>query len=185
MGLALSTKEIWESQMRQMREAGYPVEDDLTYEEMKRFNDGKKYDIIIDQTHLIGMEFKMLDPVLQCSARRNWCFASVPEGYQYISSDDPVVLSWVDGSDKGPFSPGHGVKGTIVLFPLCSDLLLIGTFEKIPEKIRHAPFQVVAVNTSIARYSTNQIYARDGSFRINLIGCENVKGEELPKFCKN
>lgn len=182
MSIALSTEDIWESQMRQMREAGYPAKDDLTYEDLKRFNDSKEYDIIIDQTHLIGMEFKMLDPVLECSARRNWSFVSAPEGCQFICSDDPVVLSWIDGSNKGPYPPGHGLKGTMVLFPLCSDLLLVGAFEELPEQLLYAPDQVVAANTHIARYSTKQLYARDASFLINLRDRGDVKGEDLPKF---
>lgn len=182
MGIALSTEEIWESQMRQMREAGYPVKDNLTYEEMKRFNNSKEYDIIIDQTHLIGMEFEMLDPVLACSVRRNWCFVSAPEGDQFISSDDPVVLSWIDGGDKGFYSPGHGLDGTMVLFPLCSDLLLVGMFEKMPDNMLYTPDQVVAANTLIARYSTKQIYARDGSFLINLRDHKKIRGDDLPKY---
>lgn len=180
--IMLSSKERWEVQTQKMRDDGYPINDDISYEEMKEFHESKKYDIIIDQTYLIGMEIKMLDPVLQCAARRNWCFVSAPEGCQYICSDDPVVLSWIDESRKGPYPPGHGLKGTMVLFPLSSNLLLVGTFEELSEQMVHAPSQVVAANTNIARYSTKQIYARDGSFLINLPDRENVKGEDLPKF---
>lgn len=180
--IMLASKETWEAQTKRMREDGYPVNDGLTYEEMKRFHESKNYDIIIDQTHLIGMEFKMIDPVLECLARRSWCFVSAPEGCQYICSDDPVVLSWIDESDKGPYSPGHGLKRTTVFFPLCSEILLIGTFEDLPKEMTHAPYQVVAANTHIARYSTKQIYARDGSFMINLRDKENIRGEDLPRL---
>ncbi len=180
--LALSTEEIWESQMKQMREAGYPVKDGLSYEDMKRFNESKEYDLIIDQTYLIGLEFKMLDPVLECSANRKWCFVSAPEGNQFICSDDPVVLTWVDARSKGPYPPGHGLSGTMVLFPLSSDLLLVGAYEDLPEKMLYAPDQVVAANTLIANYSTKQIYARDGSFLIQLHDRGEVKGEDLPEF---
>ncbi len=180
--IMLSSKETWEAQTKRMREDGYPVDDGLTYEEMKHFHESKNYDIIIDQTHLIGMEFEAIAPVLECLARRSWCFVSAPEGCQYICSDDPVVLSWIDESDKGPYSPGHGLKGTMVFFPLCSEILLIGTFEDLPKEMTHAPYQAVAANTHIARYSTKQIYARDGSFMINLRDKENIRGEELPRL---
>ncbi|WP_420586539.1 DUF4238 domain-containing protein [Ruegeria sp.] len=180
--MMLSSKEVWESQTEKMRRDGYPVNDDLTYEDMKEFHESKNYDIIIDQTHLIQMEFKMLDPVLECSARRNWCFVSAPEGHQYICSDDPVVLSWIDETNKGPYPPGHGLKGTMVFFPLTSNLLLIGTYEDLPKQMTHEPFQVVATNTHIARYSTKQIYARDGSFLIDLHNRSNVRGEDLPRL---
>lgn len=182
MSIALSTEGTWNSLMSQMREAGYPVKDDLTYDDIKRFRDSREYDIIIDQTYLIGIEFQMLDPVLECSAKRNWCFASAPRGSQFISSDDPVVLSWINGSNKDPYPPGHGLKGTMVLFPLCSDLLLVGAFEDLPEHVHYTLGQVVAANTLIARYSTKQIYARNGLFLINLRDVGDVKGEDLPKF---
>ena len=182
MEVALSSEEIWQSQMRQMQQAGYSVNEDHTYQEMKRFNDSKEYDIIVDQTHLIGMEFKLIDTVLECSARRNWCFVSAPEGSQFIASDDPVVLNWRDGDRKGPYPPGHGVPGTIVFFPLCSNLLLIGTFEDLPEKMEHTFLQVAGTNTQIAIYSTRQIYARDGSFILNLKSRDNVRGDELPCY---
>lgn len=181
-GMALSSKEIWESQMENMRKDGHPVNDNLTYEDMKEFHESKNYDIIVDQTHLIQTEFKMLDPVLECSARRNWCFVTAAEGQQYICSDDPVVLSWVDDTNKGPYPPGHGLKGTMVLFPLCSNLLLMGTYEDLPEQMIHEPIQVTATNTHIANFSTKQIYARDGSFMINLHKKPSVLGKDLPLY---
>ena len=180
--MVLSSKEIWESQTEKMRRDGYQVNDNLTYEDMKEFHESKNYDIIVDQTHLIQMEFKMLDPVLECSARRNWCFVTAPEGHQYICSDDPVVLSWTDAANKGPYPPGHGLKGTTVLFPLCSNLLLMGAFEDLPEQMIHTPFQVAATNTHIANYSTKQIYARNGLFMIDLHNKSKVLGKDLPLY---
>lgn len=181
MTVSLSSKRTWESQMAKMRDAGYAL-NDLTYEEMKAFNESKEYDIVVDQTHLISLEFKMLDPVLECSARRNWCFATAPHGFQYISSDDPVVLSWTKESDRRFPPPGHGLRGTSVLFPLSSDLLLIGAFEDLPKEMVHLPSQVVAANTHIARYSTKQKYARNGSFFVHLRDRDYVRGEDLPRY---
>lgn len=180
--LALSSKERWEAQTESMRKDGYRVDDTISFEDMKSFHESKQYDISIDQTHLIQLEFKMLDPVLNYAARRNWCFVSAPKDHQYISSDDPVVLSWLDAKNKGPYPPGHGLKGTIVLFPLCSDLLLMGSFDALPERLTHVPSQVVLTNTHLANYSTKQIYARDGSFLINLHHRMNVKGNDLPTY---
>ncbi len=171
--------------MKPVRAAAYDVKNELTYEDKERFIKEIQYDILIDQTHLIGMEFKMIDQVLKCSSRRNWCFVSPPPGFQYICSDDPVVLSWIDDANKGPYPPGHCLMGTIVFFPLCSELLLMGTFEDLPKHLVHRPDQVVAVNTFIAQYATRQIYARDGSFLVNLRDRDNVRGEDLEKFWKD
>ncbi|GAB5433169.1 MAG: DUF4238 domain-containing protein [Epibacterium sp.] len=180
--LSLSSKEVWESQVDQMREEGVPLKEDVSYEDMKNFIESTDYEIVIDQTYLIGLELQMIEPVLECSARRYWCFVTAPEGHQYICSDDPVVLSWTDDRGAGPYSPGHGVGGTLVTFPLSPELLLMGTFEELPEHLEHAPFQVLAVNSRTARYSTKQIYARDGSFMIDLPDRSKVRGEDLPRF---
>jgi hypothetical protein len=180
MNIALSKEEIWNSQAERMKEAGYQINDDISYEDMKSFYSRKNFDVVIDQTHLILMELKMIEPVLQAAARRNWCFVSAPEGVQYICSDDPVVLSWKHAKSSGFYSPGHGLTDTRVIFPLCSNLLLVGEFEELPKNFLHPADQVVAANSEIARHSTRQIYARDGSFEIYAHGTR-VRGHDLAR----
>ena len=180
-GLQVSTKEIWESETAQMRESGVPVKDDLTYEDMKRFHDEKNYEIVIDQTHLIGLELKMVQPVLEQLSQRSWCFACAPAGHQFITCDDPAVLSWTEKvKQPNPWSPGHGLQNTIVMFTLSPELALVGLFEDLPERSDYRPEQVVALNTAVARHSRNQIYARDGEFMLDLKDRQFVRGDELP-----
>jgi hypothetical protein len=179
MNISLSSEKIWRSQLHRMKEAGLPTKDHITYEEMKDFHESKEYDILVDQTFLIQQEIQMIDPVLQCSARRNWCFASAPTNWQYITSDDPIVLSWINDEVKRPWPPGHGATGTIVISTLSPDLALIGTHEDIPRNVAHTPEQVVGVNTSVARYSSQQIYAKNGTFVVHLQNRMNVRGGEL------
>lgn len=181
MNIALSREEIWNSQTEKMREAGHQINDNLSYGDMKSFFEQKNFDVVIDQTHLILLELRMIEPVLQAAARRNWCFVSAPEGTQYICCDDPVVLTWKDIKKRsGFYSPGHGLADTRVIFPLCSNLLLVGEFEELPKNVLHPADQVVAANSEIARHSTRQIYARDGSFEIYAHGTR-VKGIDLAR----
>lgn len=182
-GILVSSEEAWEQQTRRMKDDGVELSGKTTYEEIKRLKDSKRYEINIDQTHLIGVEFEMVPKVLETMANRNWCFACAPEGSQYITSDNPVVLEWSDNCDYGPFaSPGHGLMGTSLLFPLASDVLLIGAFEELPEILPHTEEQVTTVNTVIARNSRRQVYARDDQFRLNLRGERYVRGRDLPKL---
>ncbi|MXO49660.1 DUF4238 domain-containing protein [Erythrobacter vulgaris] len=182
-GVLVSSEEAWEHHTKKMKDDGVELSGKVTYEDIKRFKDGKRYDINIDQTHLIGVEFEMVPKVLETMANRNWCFASAPEGSQYITSDNPVVLEWSDNRDYGPLaSPGHGLMGTSLLFPLSSDALLLGTFEELPETLSHTDDQVTSVNTVIARNSRRQIYARNDQFRLNLRSEQNVRGADLPKY---
>ena len=179
MGMTLSSEKIWRSQIRQLREAGYAVNDSLTYEEMRSFHERKQYKIIVDQTHLIGLELRSVEPVVERLAQRNWCFVSAPEGMQYITSDEPVALTWKDRRQAGHLSPGHGLSGTLICFSLNSNLMLIGAFEDLPAQLIHLPDQVVATNTHLARYSTSQIFAMNGSFQLIVDGRGIVRGDEL------
>lgn len=183
LGVLTSSKEIWDHQTQKMEDDGVELSGAVTYEDIKRFRDEKKYTINIDQTHLIGVELEMVQPVLETLSNRNWCFATASEGSQYITCDDPVALEWSDNRERGPFaSPGHGLRGTNITFPLSSDVLLIGMFEDLPERIEHREKQVTSVNTVIARNSRRQIYARSDEFRLHLRDTENVRGSELPRL---
>lgn len=182
MNVVMSSKEIWETQTQKMRDDGIPVNDDVSYEDARKFLEEGNYDILVDQTHLIATELELLPTVLETLANRNWCFASAEGENHYICSNDPVVLSWTNETAGGRMSPGHGLMGTTILFPLSSDLLLVGAFENLPERVEHSDEQVTLANTRIARHSTKQIYARDGLFRLHLLDRQDVKGEDLPKF---
>ncbi|NUB43861.1 DUF4238 domain-containing protein [Fertoebacter nigrum] len=182
MGLSVSTNDIWESQIRKMRESGVPVKEDVTYDEMKRFHEERNYEIVIDQTHLITLELKMVEPVLEQLSRRSWCFARAPKGHQFITCDDPTVLSWTDKvKQPNPWSPGHGLQNTIVMFTLSPELALVGLFEDLPQRSDYRPEQVVALNTAVARHSRNQIYARDGGFMLHLKDGQFVRSDELTR----
>ncbi|MFZ3585242.1 DUF4238 domain-containing protein, partial [Loktanella sp. DJP18] len=182
--LSVSTREIWESQYRQMQEAGEAVNPTVTYEQAKKFHDEKNYGIAIDQTHLIGLEMQMVEKVLTELGNRNWCFVSPPHGHIFITSDDPVVLSWKDKKDRGFFGPGHGLMDTLITFPLSSSLLLLGTFEDLPPVMNYDALQVADANTHIARYSTNQIYARSSDFNVHMPTKSFASGNELPTLMR-
>lgn len=181
MDVLVSSEEVWEHNAQRMKADGIELSGNVTYEDMKRFRDEQRYTIEIDQTHLIGLEFEVVPSVLETLARRNWCFAIAPSGGQYITSDNPVCLEWSDNRDYGPFSPpAHGKQGTSLVFPISSDVVLIGTFEDEPQRIFHDEGQVTSVNTIVARHSRRQIYARDAGFRLHLKNHQNVRGSDLP-----
>lgn len=183
MTLSVSTKEIWESQIEQMRESGVTIRGDISYEEMKRFHDERNYNIAIDQTHLIGLELKMVEPVFKELSRRKWCFARAQKGQPFITCDDPLVLSWTDSvKQPNPWPPGHGLQNTIVMLTLSPELALIGQFESQPATLDFRPEQVVALNTAVARHSQNQIYARDSGFKLCIKSGKFVRGDELPSM---
>jgi hypothetical protein len=181
LDMLVSSEEVWEHNTQRMKVDGVELSGDVTYESVKRFRNEKRYTIEIDRTHLIGLEFEVVPSVLDTLARRYWCFATAPSGSQYITSDNPVCLEWSDNRDYGPFSaPAHGRRETSLVFPISSEVVLIGTFEDAPQRIVHDEAQVTSVNTIVARHSRRQIYARDGDFRLHLKHHRDVRGSDLP-----
>lgn len=85
---------------------------------MKSFIERGEYKIAIDQTYLVGLELDAVPTVVEQLARRSWAFALAPASSTFTPCDDPVVLSWADGKDRGPYSPGFGVAAR----SLCSHL---------------------------------------------------------------
>lgn len=178
MGMMLKDKDRFEGSVKQARANGVPIRDDINYEDMKAFIDRGEYKIAIDQTYLIGLELRAVQPTLEQLARRNWSFVSAVPGYTYATSDDPVILDWVDGKPR-PYSPGFGLENTIVLFTISPELALVGLFVRQPPQRDHRRDQVAALNTSIARYATKQLYARDGLFEIHTRTEPYVRGRDL------
>lgn len=178
MGLIVQNKDRYASLVKQAREDLVPIRDDISYEDMKSFVERRNYKIAIDQTYLINLELRVVPTVLEQLTRRSWCFVSAAPDSTYATSDDPVILDWSDRK-VGPYSPGFGVRDTIVIFTLSPELALIGLFVEQPAQRNHRRDQVAALNTSIARHATKQLYARDGSFELHTRNERYVRGRDL------
>lgn len=179
MGMILKDQHCFEYSVRQARANGVPIRDDIEYKDMKDFIDRGQYKIAIDQTYLIGLELEAVPTVVEQLANRSWSFVSASAKTTYAACDDPVVLAWADGDHRQPYSPGFGLAGTIVMFPITPALALIGLFSKQPAQREHRRDQVAAMNTSIAKNATKQLYARDGSFELHTRTEQYVQGKDL------
>jgi len=70
---------------------------------------------------------------------------------------------------RSPISPGYGLTDTQVVFPISSQLALIGAFEVVEDGEMEASEAIVAqINAAIILNANRQIYARDGEFRYRL-----------------
>lgn len=179
MHMLLQDKNRFDDSVRQARESGVPIRGDMNYEDIKAFIDMKEYKIVIDHTYLVGLELSSVPTVVEQLARRNWCFVSAVKGSTFATCEDPVVLSWVDGNDMRPFSPGFGLVNTIVMFPLTPELALVGMFKKMPDQRIYERDQVAAFNTSIAKNATKQLYRADGMFELHFRTEPFVRAKDL------
>jgi hypothetical protein len=80
MDQVLSSKEIYESQVKKVREAGgLPKSNKTSYEEMKRFVEGGQYELTLDNTFQVGREMRVFDKILPLIFQRGWILIRAPE----------------------------------------------------------------------------------------------------------
>lgn len=157
---------IWNSQIRQAKEAGFiKKECTVTREQVREFLDRGEYTLEVGAGYHVVLELDVFDKVLlPCFADRHWMLLRAPKGSPgFITSDHPVCLFWSDPEARsGRFPPGYGLKGTEVLFPISSGLAWIGTFEHPACVIDMTEEQVHTFNAAVLGVCDRQVYGRDG-----------------------
>jgi hypothetical protein len=172
MDLAISSPEIWATQVRKAKASGFIKPDaDTDYEKMRAFVKANAYHIVISPADHVITELDVFDAVLPLFFQRAWMLLRAPAGTTgFITSDQPVCLMWSDppapGLGRPP--PGFGRPGTMVLFPLSPSLALIGTFEGDDEVIDATGSQIADFNFAMIENARRQIYARGLDFLYRL-----------------
>lgn len=172
MDLAISSPEIWDSQIRKAKAAGFiKLDADTDYEKMRAFVKADAYDIVISPADHVITELDVFDGVLPLFFQRAWTvLRAPPEATGFITSDQPVCLMWSDppipGRRRPP--PGFGRPDTLVLFPLAPSLALVGTFEGDERVVDATESQIADFNFAMIENARRQIYARDPNFLYRL-----------------
>lgn len=169
MGLTLDTKERWESQVAKLREEDPSYDNGTTYEDAKSFFESKEYDLTVAREYHIRMEMVKIDAILPCLFNRNWLlFESTESTGPFITTDNPINLSWQEPDKIPPFyrhSPGFGLKGTEVYFPISQDLALLGEFEGREGTIEATENLVAVFNSKMLLNVSKQVYTPKFSFK--------------------
>jgi uncharacterized protein DUF4238 len=179
MELTTATPERWASQVRQAKAAGYVSKDAETdHEKMRKFVTEGRYRINVSTGHHISVEMAGLDAILPYLFKRKWAVLKCERNSGgFVTSDYPVCLMWSDPQKRGPV--GHGLLGTEIVFPICSRLALIGSFEIEEDEIAAPEHLVATVNGAVIAFSDRHVYARDYNFCYAL-----ERGEEPRKASK-
>jgi hypothetical protein len=172
MDLAISSPEIWATQVRNAKAAGFIKPDaDTDYEKMRAFVKADAYDIVISPADHVITEVDVFDRVLPLFFERAWTVLRAPPGATgFITSDQPVSLMWseprIPGRRRPP--PGFGRPDTLVLFPLAPSLALLGTFEGDDKVVDATDSQIADFNFAMIENARRQVYARDVDFLYRL-----------------
>lgn len=185
MDVVLGRPEMYERITAEMKSDGKMADGGPTYDEVKAFFDGDKYDIEVSNERHLQSEEAMHETVLPLLSQRNWMLYRVdPAGGHLITSDNPVSLTWRNPSQVPAHyrhSPGFAMRDTEVVFPLTKNLVLIGTFDGHNGYEIARPKLVAAANGRIAAYCSRQIYSPKRGFPTLDSQMQIVDGAELLK----
>jgi len=147
--LLVSDKKIWDHYQKKMREAGEPVNESVSFEDMKHFVENRNYRIEFHPQGNLRVELHAFNELLPILSQRTWSVLVAPkEGPELICSDHPVCLTW-KGGRRGPL--GYGLKETEVFFPLGRRVGFYGVFETpLHRVVNLTPGHVATMNTRVA-----------------------------------
>ena len=178
--LLVSDRCIFESYVRRAAEAGYISDTNVSFEELKKFVEERRYTIKFHPQDNSSIEFKTLEKLLPILGQRTWSlFLTPPVGPEFICSDHPVTLVWKDGRG-GPV--GFGLLQTEVFVPLGREVGLYGTFEDpLPPVVNLRTEAVAAMNTRSVVSAERYVFSCSKTFSIKHkglvreIGCGPTK----------
>ncbi|MDN5536596.1 DUF4238 domain-containing protein [Comamonas sp.] len=183
MSMLHGSKELWDGQMAQMKRYNPEFVSKVTYEDSKRFFEGKKYTLDVRREFHIKTEMALLGTVVPYLANRKWMLVtSSDEEGNFITTDWPVSLSWTKPEEvPEPYrrSPGFGMLSTEVYFPVSQDLALIGEFEGEEGVVCANKGLVAALNTKMLYNFYKQIYSPNLDFKFLGRNGEFLGGKKL------
>lgn len=183
LDVLVSSEQIWDHHCRKAREAGYISDGpEVTLEQMQDFARRGEFDVHVSTEAHLAREFSMQQTILPYLEARRWMMVfAPPESAGFVTSDRPVALSWSDPTTRNSaYPPGFGLKGTQVLFPICREIVVVGSFEGEEVSFMADEDLVSKINGSTIYHSGRQIYAASGEFLYTLkIGRRVRRGVEL------
>lgn len=160
--LLVSDKKIWDHHLKKAQESGEVI-NEVSFEDMKRFIEERKYRIDFHPEGNLRVEFHAFDKLLPILGQRTWSVLVAPnDGPEFICSDHPVTLVWK--SKKGE-PVGYGLRETEVFFPLGRRVGFYGVFENpLRPVVNLKPGHVATMNRRVTFNSERHVFSTLDSF---------------------
>lgn len=157
-----SNKEAWDREMARAKAEGtIPATADT--DQLREQVLAGAFNIGVTTGGHLQLEFNLVDHVAALVASRQWTlYRSTPGRTGFVTSDNPVSLTWVE--QRRPDPPGLGRSGTQLIFPISNDLTAIGAFGVTERTVDADEESIAKVNGNIILMRNHQVYARDEEF---------------------
>lgn len=156
---AFASRDVYEQNLQKMRDAGTPLSDKSSFEEMKRFHESGKYTIEILPPQYLSVEVAGMEAVLTTLAKRTWRLFLAPHDEQFVTCDRPAILHWNDDGEAVRGRPiDHDAQDGVLVFPASKEMALVGQFGGKAGVYIAARPTVARVNAYVAMSAHRQIY---------------------------
>ena len=184
--LITHSKKHWNSNKTKIKNNGYKFDSNVPYEDMKKFVDNELYKFKTENKfHNISM-FKLLDPLIPLLLYRKWSLIlSINSSYNFVCSDKPIDLAWSKKVSCNFSGPGFGLSNTEVTFPLSSNVVLYGIFEKNHGVLSASDKLIATINSKTCK-NARQIFSSKKDFVwLKKNGSIGIKSELIEEINKN
>ncbi|HMJ41342.1 MAG TPA: DUF4238 domain-containing protein [Pseudolabrys sp.] len=169
LDIALSSREMWDSQMKKAKNAGAMAQDaDTDYDKMKKSYSPANYKIEIPSEEHVRSEMDTFNHALPFLFERKWVLVKAPEDSPgFVTCDHPVSLTWSE-PQFGRIPLGLRTKGTEIFFPISPNLAVVGAFELENGEADFNDEQVASSNGTTILNAHRQVYAGRDDFRYQI-----------------
>ncbi|MCW8445678.1 DUF4238 domain-containing protein [Fluoribacter gormanii] len=131
--------------------------------DIKRLIDEGAYKIELTRNEHIRSEMMLFNELLPCFFDRKWILIQASDNTQFVTSDFPVILIWKE-PHKHNLSPGFGLRGTQVHFPLSKKIALIGDFDGVEGSLIEPKEIVALINSNILAHAQRWVFTANQDF---------------------
>lgn len=156
--ISLESKDRWEALSKRNLDNSQM----LSYEQAKIIQQTSTFKLEVPNEQNIHKELLSSQQILKTLVKRKWTLieATIDSGF-FITSDNPVSLSWID-PEKIPLfyrnSPGFAGLNTTVYFPISKRLALIGEYSGRDGHLKVDKKTVATLNTFMLKNTQKQVY---------------------------
>jgi hypothetical protein len=171
----------WETLVEQLKAAGHwPEGAPVDFEGHKKFVDDNIDKVKAHQNLSLEMALESLEKMYWYFDARKWRIVKAKEGSGgFVTTDHPVCIHRPGGTNYGnQYGPGLGLSDRDILFPLSSNVALIGQLEGEEDVIELDGDGVADFNATVIGYAMKQIYAADDQYRYT-----RPQGKPLGRGC--
>lgn len=154
----------WDAVVEQLKELGrWPEGAPIDFEGHKKFVEENINQLKPHQNFNIEMELAALEQMYYYFNARKWRIVKAKSGSGgFVTTDHPVCIHRPGATNYGnQYAPGLGLSDRDVLFPLSSQIALIGQLEGEEDVIELDEKGVADFNAAVMGYAMKQIYAGD------------------------